>query len=174
MVQKLFENWDLIFCLIVTFLNALQTPSGGLFLQFASRRLHWPLAKAGYLLSVKVLALPSFLMLPYYVNHGLCDPQALISLVVLCVLPAFTRSLEVRRSRHSIFVDLTVIRSSLFLMATGSFIMGWSQNTPVLILGRESEMGDCRHANGGLDRPGHLSYWSKRFSSHARPRCIFR
>ena len=59
-IQKFFENWDLMFCLVVAFLNALQLPSGALFLQFTSRRLHWSLARAGYLLSVKVLTMKFF------------------------------------------------------------------------------------------------------------------
>ena len=49
-----------------------------------------------------------------------------------------TRFLEVRRSQHPVFVDLTVIRSSLFLMAVGSLITGLSQNVSVLILGWSS------------------------------------
>ncbi|KAH7056001.1 major facilitator superfamily domain-containing protein [Macrophomina phaseolina] len=94
-------NTPLLLCLTTIFLKTFALMSNHLTLQFASKTLHWPLASAGYLLSLK----------------------AAISLLVLLLLPLLGNVASRRRLR-AVALDTWVARCSLAFLAAGSWMIG--------------------------------------------------
>ena len=93
--------------------------SGPLLLQFVSKRHGWPLAKAGYLLSI----------------------QALVAVVVLGgIIPAVSRLMRTRGRWHPLRVNVSIGRLSLVMLAVGNFVIGLSANSQMLIAGACSEL----------------------------------
>ncbi|KAB2569628.1 hypothetical protein DBV05_g11698, partial [Lasiodiplodia theobromae] len=93
----------LLLCFLTIFLKTFALMSYHLYLQYASRTLRWPIASAGYLLSVK----------------------AFMSLLVLLVLP-LAGAAAARRRVPAVAVDTWVARGSLACLAAGSAMVGWA------------------------------------------------
>ncbi|KAL1638480.1 hypothetical protein SLS56_000289 [Neofusicoccum ribis] len=92
----------LILCFATIFLKTFALMSNQLYLQFASKALAWTIADAGYLLFIK----------------------ALVSLLVLLVLPLAGRHATARRAVPAVAVDAWVARGSLVALAAGSWLVG--------------------------------------------------
>ncbi|GME25708.1 MFS transporter [Neofusicoccum parvum] len=92
----------LILCFATIFLKTFALMSNHLYLQFASKALAWTIADAGYLLFIK----------------------ALVSLLVLLVLPLAGRHATARRAVPAVAVDAWVARGSLVALAAGSWLVG--------------------------------------------------
>lgn len=100
-------------CLVVIFINAFSSSSGGIFIQYVSKSLHWPISTSGYLLSVK----------------------AAVSLGILVGLAALTRLMTTQTPTTPLYLDVWVARSSLTLLAVGNLIIGLSANSASVVAG---------------------------------------
>src|SRR5271169_1261137 len=100
-------------CLIVIFINAFSRSSGGIFIQYVSKLLDWPISTSGYLLSVK----------------------AAVSLGILVGLAALTRLMTAQTSTPPLYLDVWVARSSLALLVVGNLIIGFSANSASVVAG---------------------------------------
>ncbi|KID93986.1 MFS transporter, partial [Metarhizium majus ARSEF 297] len=97
------------------FIHSFAIQSSPLLLQFASKRLEWTLARAGYLFSIR----------------------AVCAIVVLVVLVPAANFLVGRKARHphQDGIDILVCRLTLFLLAVGNIIIGFSTSAIFIILG---------------------------------------
>ncbi|KFG80065.1 MFS transporter [Metarhizium anisopliae] len=97
------------------FVHSFAIQSSPLLLQFASKRLEWTLARAGYLLSIR----------------------AVCAVVVLVVLVPAANLIVGRKTRHprQDGIDILVCRLTLFLLAAGNVIIGFSTSAISIILG---------------------------------------
>lgn len=97
------------------FVHSFAIQSSPLLLQFASKRLEWTLARAGYLLSIR----------------------AVCAVVVLVVLVPAANLVVGRKARHprQDGIDILVCRLTLFLLAVGNVIIGFSTSAISIILG---------------------------------------
>ncbi|KID72724.1 MFS transporter, partial [Metarhizium brunneum ARSEF 3297] len=97
------------------FVHSFAIQSSPLLLQFASKRLEWTLARAGYLLSIR----------------------AVCAVVVLVVLVPAANLVVGRKARHprQDGIDILVCRLTLFLLAAGNVIIGFGTSAIFIILG---------------------------------------
>ncbi|KAG8415735.1 hypothetical protein J3459_011837 [Metarhizium acridum] len=97
------------------FIHSFAIQSSPLLLQFSSKRLEWTLARAGYLLSIR----------------------AVCAIVVLVVLVPAANFLVSRKARypHQDGIDILVCRLTLFLLAVGNIITGFSTSAIFVVIG---------------------------------------
>ncbi|KAK3196983.1 hypothetical protein GRF29_1536g187778 [Pseudopithomyces chartarum] len=104
---------EITLCLVVIFLNSFSSSSGNFFIQYVSNLLDWPIARTGYLLSIK----------------------AAVLLGLLLVLATLTRFANLQGSSRGLNVDVWVTRTSLMLLVLGNLVLGLGKNTAAVIIG---------------------------------------
>ena len=105
---------EITVCLTVIFINAFSRSSNGIFVQYVSNLLGWPISKVGYLLSVK----------------------AAMSLGTLVALALLTRVLAIRSSARPLYIDVWVARLSLVILVAGNLTLGLGTNLAAVIAGK--------------------------------------
>jgi len=101
-------------CLILVFMHAFSTQAARLTLLLITGRFSWPLAKAGYLLTVK----------------------AVISVVTLAIIGPLARMwTKGNHKTHPFHVGVWTLRIGLLLLAVGNVVIGLSLSIPMLVIG---------------------------------------
>ncbi|KAI0398868.1 major facilitator superfamily domain-containing protein [Xylaria palmicola] len=104
---------EITVCLSIIFLTAFSRAANGLFTQYTSKLLDWPIATAGYILSVK----------------------SLVTLLTLVALACITQVLERKLGTRPLYLDVWVIRSSLMALTAGAILVAASKEPVLLISG---------------------------------------
>lgn len=114
---------EITLCLVVIFLNSFSSSSGNFFIQYVSNLLDWPIARTGYLLSIK----------------------AAVLLGLLLVLATLTRFANLQGSSRGLNVDVWVTRTSLMLLVLGNLVLGLGKNTAAVIIGESRGYSAIKH-----------------------------
>ncbi|KAF5512171.1 MFS efflux pump atnC [Colletotrichum aenigma] len=99
--------------LSIIFLSKFARECSGLFVQYASKVLHWPIANAGYVISVK----------------------SFISLVLLILLAGMSTAASRRGEAATLLLNRRVVILSLAMLALGALLVGLSRDAATLVLG---------------------------------------
>ncbi|KAI0417171.1 major facilitator superfamily domain-containing protein [Xylaria grammica] len=100
-------------CSSIIFMSAFSRAANRLFTQYTSKLLDWPIATAGYILSLR----------------------SLVTLLTLVGLACTTQVLERRLGTRPLYLDTWVIRSSLLALTAGSILVAASKEPVLLISG---------------------------------------
>ncbi|KAL3303963.1 MFS transporter [Colletotrichum asianum] len=99
--------------LSIIFLSKFARECSGLFVQYASKVLHWPIANAGYVISVK----------------------SFISLVLLILLAGMSTAASRRGEAATLLLNRRVVILSLAMLALGALLVGLSRDAATLVVG---------------------------------------
>ena len=106
-------------CLPLVFLHSLATQAAPLTLQLITKRFQWPLARAGYLLTVK----------------------AIVSVFTLLVIsPATEYWLGLRDDRGRLLVHVGTLQASFLVLALGNSAIGLSYNVAMVVAGQWNDI----------------------------------
>ncbi|KAK2729456.1 major facilitator superfamily transporter [Colletotrichum kahawae] len=99
--------------LSIIFISKFARESSSLFVQYASKVLHWPIANAGYVISVK----------------------SFISLVLLILLAGMSTAASRRSEAATLLLNRRVVIVSLAMLALGALLIGVSRDAVTLVVG---------------------------------------
>ncbi|EQB57719.1 ATP synthase F0 [Colletotrichum gloeosporioides Cg-14] len=99
--------------LSIIFISKFARECSSLFVQYASKVLHWPIANAGYVISVK----------------------SFISLVLLILLAGMSTAASRRGEAATLLLNRRVVILSLAMLALGAVLVGLSINAATLVVG---------------------------------------
>lgn len=110
---------ELRLCLTVIFLFSFASRSGTIFVQYTSKVLEWPMARAGYLISI----------------------NGLVMLGVMVLLAVLSQVLRRRGREHEgttrrlLLLDMGIVRASAAVLGVGTLLMGLGRTPTALIAG---------------------------------------
>uniref|UniRef100_L2G7W6 Major facilitator superfamily transporter n=1 Tax=Colletotrichum fructicola (strain Nara gc5) TaxID=1213859 RepID=L2G7W6_COLFN len=99
--------------LSIIFISKFARECSSLFVQYASKVLHWPIANAGYVISVK----------------------SFISLVLLILLAGMSTAASRRGEAATLLLNRRVVILSLAMLALGALLVGLSRDAATLVVG---------------------------------------